>query len=222
MRHAVRFRLAWIGGFAVVMALGAVAQARNFEMGGDNQFPYSIMAPEPGTATHHRATRSHRPAPDTTAPDATPLNSARDGRQAAGDARHLRLGAADAAAAHPAHSARGQRHANDAGLAAAARPDFRAERAEPRRDPQSAARLRDIPGPRLALHVPAGPLRRAGDRRQPVYGRLRAVIFAIISPRPPPARGGFSYGLTGNQMVAYCRHGCGVQGFGRREPSGTA
>ena len=73
MRLVVRFRLAWIGGLAVVMALGAVAQARDFEMGGDNQFPYSIMAPEPGTATHHRATRSHRPPPDMTAPDTTPL-----------------------------------------------------------------------------------------------------------------------------------------------------
>jgi hypothetical protein len=37
------------------MAFGAAAQARYFEMGGDNQYPYSIMAPEPGT---HRRTPS--------------------------------------------------------------------------------------------------------------------------------------------------------------------
>ena len=39
----------------VTALLSTGAQARDFEMGGDNQYPYSIMAPEPGTATHHRS-----------------------------------------------------------------------------------------------------------------------------------------------------------------------
>ena len=48
--------LTMLCGFALVMAFGAAAQARDFEMGGDNQYPYSIMAPEPGT---HQRTPSH-------------------------------------------------------------------------------------------------------------------------------------------------------------------
>jgi hypothetical protein len=40
--------------------MSVAAQARDFEMGGDNQYPYSIMAPEPGTAAHHRAASSSR------------------------------------------------------------------------------------------------------------------------------------------------------------------
>jgi len=42
------------------MASGAVAHARDFEMGGDNQYPYSIMAPEPGTVPHHRGPASRK------------------------------------------------------------------------------------------------------------------------------------------------------------------
>jgi hypothetical protein len=38
------------------MAVSAIAQARDFEMGGDTGYPYSIMTPEPGTASHHRST----------------------------------------------------------------------------------------------------------------------------------------------------------------------
>ncbi len=38
-----------IFGFAIAIAVSAAAQARDFEMGGDTGFPYSIMAPEPGT-----------------------------------------------------------------------------------------------------------------------------------------------------------------------------
>jgi len=41
-------------GFALAMAVSA-AQARDFEMGGDTDYPYSIMKPEPGTTAHHRA-----------------------------------------------------------------------------------------------------------------------------------------------------------------------
>ena len=43
-----------ICGFALVIAAGTAAQARDIEMGGDSNYPYSIMAPEPGTG-HHRA-----------------------------------------------------------------------------------------------------------------------------------------------------------------------
>ena len=43
-------RYSLIFGFAIATAVSAAAQARDFEMGGDNGFPYSIMAPERGTA----------------------------------------------------------------------------------------------------------------------------------------------------------------------------
>jgi hypothetical protein len=42
-------------GLALAIAASAAAQARDFEMGGDSGFPYSIMAPEPGTAPSRRA-----------------------------------------------------------------------------------------------------------------------------------------------------------------------
>ena len=44
----------------LAIAAAAVAQARDIEMGGDSNYPYSIMAPEPETAGHHRATTSGR------------------------------------------------------------------------------------------------------------------------------------------------------------------
>jgi hypothetical protein len=49
----VNFR--WVLLCAVVLAAAATctAQARDFEMGGDNV--YNIMAPEPGTVSHHTA-----------------------------------------------------------------------------------------------------------------------------------------------------------------------
>ena len=37
----------------LAMTMSAAAQARDFEMGGDSNYPYSIMAPERGTG-HHR------------------------------------------------------------------------------------------------------------------------------------------------------------------------
>jgi hypothetical protein len=46
--------LTLISGLAFMMAAGGIAQARDIEMGGDSNYPYSIMAPEPGTS-HHRA-----------------------------------------------------------------------------------------------------------------------------------------------------------------------
>ena len=48
-------RLHLIGCLALAMAVTCAAQARDFEMGDDNDYPYSIMAPERGTAGHHRA-----------------------------------------------------------------------------------------------------------------------------------------------------------------------
>jgi hypothetical protein len=56
----LRSRLELIFGVAFVVVAAAVAQARDIEMGGDSNYPYSIMAPEPGTASHHRATVSNR------------------------------------------------------------------------------------------------------------------------------------------------------------------
>jgi hypothetical protein len=46
-----------ICGFALVIAAGTAAQARDIEMGGDSNYPYSIMAPEPGSS-HHRGAAS--------------------------------------------------------------------------------------------------------------------------------------------------------------------
>jgi hypothetical protein len=42
-------------GFALAIGLNVASRARDFEMGGDNSFPYSIMAPERGPVPHrHR------------------------------------------------------------------------------------------------------------------------------------------------------------------------
>lgn len=53
--------------FVIAAAARVTAQARDFEMGGDNNYPYSIMAPERGAAPrHHRKAtvkRRHPPAP---------------------------------------------------------------------------------------------------------------------------------------------------------------
>jgi hypothetical protein len=61
IRHSLIF------GFAIATAVSAAAQARDFEMGGDSGFPYSIMAPERGTVPryHGRASvrRQHVTAP---------------------------------------------------------------------------------------------------------------------------------------------------------------
>ena len=48
-----------ITALALVMAASAVADARDIEMGGDSNYPYSIMTPEPGTG-HHRALAAAR------------------------------------------------------------------------------------------------------------------------------------------------------------------
>jgi hypothetical protein len=54
----VRRGLSLISGLALVIAAGAAAQARDIEMGGDSNYPYSIMVPEPGTGHHDAAARS--------------------------------------------------------------------------------------------------------------------------------------------------------------------
>ena len=58
-RLAVRRGPSLISGLALVIALSAAAQARDIEMGGDSNYPYSIMAPEPGSG-HHRGTAAVR------------------------------------------------------------------------------------------------------------------------------------------------------------------
>ncbi len=53
--------------FAIATAVSAAAQARDFEMGGDNNFPYSIMAPERGSVPRRQgkasAKKRHAAAP---------------------------------------------------------------------------------------------------------------------------------------------------------------
>jgi hypothetical protein len=64
MEAAMPLRPSLLCGIALVTAVMGSAFARDIEMGGDNDYPNSIMAPEPGTARHHRgagaaATPSH-------------------------------------------------------------------------------------------------------------------------------------------------------------------
>jgi hypothetical protein len=59
MRHAVRLQPALIGGIGLALAFVSSAVARDFEMGGDDQYPYSIMAPEPGVIAHRRSVVPH-------------------------------------------------------------------------------------------------------------------------------------------------------------------
>ena len=51
-------KLTLIVGFAMSLALIGTSKARDFEMGGDNSYPNSIMAPEPGT---HRPLHTTKP-----------------------------------------------------------------------------------------------------------------------------------------------------------------
>jgi hypothetical protein len=59
MRLAVRRGLSLLCGLALAIAASAAVQARDIERGGDGNYPYSIMAPEPGTG-HHRAAAPSR------------------------------------------------------------------------------------------------------------------------------------------------------------------
>ena len=49
-----------ISGLALVIAASVAVQARDIEMGGDSNYPYSIMAPEPGTGHHSAASARSR------------------------------------------------------------------------------------------------------------------------------------------------------------------
>ena len=51
----MRRGLSLISSLVLAIAAGAAAQARDIEMGGDSNYPYSIMAPEPGTGHHGAA-----------------------------------------------------------------------------------------------------------------------------------------------------------------------
>jgi hypothetical protein len=68
MRFAVRPSLIAVWGLTLVTAASGSTFARDFEMGGDSQFPYSIMAPEPGAKGHHRAMKGPERAGPATAP----------------------------------------------------------------------------------------------------------------------------------------------------------
>jgi hypothetical protein len=59
-RLAVRRGLSLLSGLALAIAASAAAQARDIEMGGDSNYPYSIMAPEPGTGHHGAAAARSR------------------------------------------------------------------------------------------------------------------------------------------------------------------
>jgi hypothetical protein len=52
--------LGLICGIAVAIAVNGVAQARDFEMGGDSSYRYSIAAPASNAAIHHAAAGSSR------------------------------------------------------------------------------------------------------------------------------------------------------------------
>lgn len=58
----MRFRSGLIAGLVAVtvVTLATGAQARDFEMGGDTDYPYSIMAPERGTPVHRHAKLSSK------------------------------------------------------------------------------------------------------------------------------------------------------------------
>ena len=54
----MELRLSLTCGVVLAIAVTSGALARDFEMGSDNEYPNSIMAPERGTAPHHHARAS--------------------------------------------------------------------------------------------------------------------------------------------------------------------
>jgi hypothetical protein len=52
--------LSLICGIALAMAIDVVAQARDFEMGGDSPYRYSIAAPDSNAAIHHATAGASR------------------------------------------------------------------------------------------------------------------------------------------------------------------
>src|SRR5580692_7360022 len=162
-RLAVRRGLSLLSGLVLVIAASAVTQARDIEMGGDSNYPYSIMVPESGIGAiaAYQITRRGETA-----------RRAAAAYELLRGARLIRRCAADAVAEDAAHSAGRRQRADHSHRTAGAGAD-RAARHEP--NPQSAARHRDVPGPRLALCPAAGPLRRAGDRDRHLHAHLRDV-----------------------------------------------
>jgi hypothetical protein len=57
----VNFRWLIVAIIMFAPALAGAAQARDFEMGGNGDDPYSIMAPEPGARTHHAKAQAKPP-----------------------------------------------------------------------------------------------------------------------------------------------------------------
>ena len=209
-------------------------------MGGDNQYPYSIMAPEPGMATHHRS-----------AAQQSLHHRFYTGRGSSGSVLPIPLPRTPLM--QPEGSAK---------VTLPAAPQEQAPDNPARfdaADPQPPARTRDVPGPRFALRLPVRSLQRAGQSAHPIHGQLRAVMFRPLRDRSGRAEAtaithtiklknclsshlrilifyiagcrsrnqattisnpmlrlavrhkrhgiAFLFGLTGNQKVAYCRHG---------------
>jgi hypothetical protein len=57
----VNFRWLIVAIIVFAPALAGAAHARDFEMGGNANYPYSIMAPEPGARTHHAKAQAKPP-----------------------------------------------------------------------------------------------------------------------------------------------------------------
>jgi hypothetical protein len=56
----MNYRYCMIVGVALAVVVASAARARDFEMGGDTDYPYSIMAPEHGPAPRHHGKPSIR------------------------------------------------------------------------------------------------------------------------------------------------------------------
>ena len=117
-------RYSLIFGFALVTAFSAAAPARDFEMGGDSGFPYSIMTPERGSVPprHSKALTKKR---YVTAPHPRTLTKTYPHANLSVvicRAGLLGFGATDPVAADRAHPAGGRRPADIAGIAAGTRP----------------------------------------------------------------------------------------------------
>ena len=191
MTHRFSFACCVAPAFALLAAAPGPAAAQGY-----TGYPYSIMTPEPGSAKRHQgitavppqdARTPHEPAASATAALPTPGPCG---------ARLIRLGVADAVAADAAHSAGRPERPGGACAAAGTAAD---RGARPRSaNSQPAARSRDIPGPRVALRVPAKHQRRAGNRKQPLHGRVPAMKESIPgSPLRGPDAGDLPGRLRG-------------------------
>ena len=116
-------------------------------------------------------------------------------------------------------------------------PAAGAAAAAARRGAAAALRAADRPHAAEPAAIPRAPGRTGSETFQDraarcahqagVYGRPPATaaptsIAASISSDQSLRDAAANLRLTGNQKVAYCRHGCGVQSPGRRQPTGTS